>query len=392
MLFSFACGKVHSLELGTLFSYEQLGKYKNFISLITMLALLVKAGCFLFQSYLLDVANLRFQRLITVNLLFSPLCGFLLLIKLHNLMMLSPYFMPIYNFFAVLSIIAGFLFFILLDDIRKKMVYLNMSFFGLIMQVLVENGFGWNNNLSVLYVLIFFFNFLFFTIYLYQNREVLVSRMRGIGGIHTRSLKMILIQFVLLANIALTVICQISANLGNTKIIYEGIGIFCAMAIVLNHIYKTEVLYVHKNIRPNLEKFASFVLMFVMLGGESIYFKAYQWQNLIFIILFLIGIANKEIHKTITMYKKSYFYEGDVGRLICKYCIVIPVEYTSRLLWLTVDFLLAEKTISNFFLWIDRRLVSCFNIINVKGYMACLWLMILGVLLFVLAFYRGNLL
>jgi hypothetical protein len=53
---------------------------------------------------------------------------------------------------------------------------------------------------------------------------------------------------------------------------------------------------------------------------------------------------------------------------------------------------LAEKTISNFFLWIDKKLVSCFNIINVKGYIAYLLLVILGMLLFVLAFYRGNLL
>ena len=88
MILAMVSGRIHSLEVSKLFTYEQLGYHKDFVGLVTALAIFIKIGVFSFQGYLLDTANARFQRMSTINIMFSPFVGILLLLKLHNILII----------------------------------------------------------------------------------------------------------------------------------------------------------------------------------------------------------------------------------------------------------------------------------------------------------------
>ena len=81
MVLSLVSGRIESIELSKLLTYEQIGRHKDFVSVITSLALFIKMGAFSFQSYLLDISSARFQRLSIINTFFCPLLGVLLLLK-----------------------------------------------------------------------------------------------------------------------------------------------------------------------------------------------------------------------------------------------------------------------------------------------------------------------
>ena len=164
MVLALACGKIQSLELRQLLNYKQIGGHRDFVGLVASFAIFIKIGCFLFQTYLLDISSARFQRMSAVNLLFSPLVGILLLVKLHNLLAVSHLFLPFFQIMSGATYVAGLIYFILKDNIQKKMVCLNMAFYGLLMYMLMLNGFGWSKLFAYYLIAVYLFNLLFFKI------------------------------------------------------------------------------------------------------------------------------------------------------------------------------------------------------------------------------------
>ena len=157
MILALVSGRIQSLELNRLLGYEQIGRHKDFVSLVTALALFIKMGCALFQSYLLDVSETRFQRMSVVHLLTSPLVGLLLIFKLLNLLLVSDLFLPLFEGMAVLSFITGLIGFIIHNHIQKKVVYLNMAFLGLLLWILALNKFTWSSLFALYYVAVYIF-------------------------------------------------------------------------------------------------------------------------------------------------------------------------------------------------------------------------------------------
>ena len=86
MILAMVSGRIHSLSIGELITYDEIGRHKDFVGLVTALAIFIKIGAFSFQSYLLDKTKARFQRMSTINIMFAPLSGILLLLKLHNIL------------------------------------------------------------------------------------------------------------------------------------------------------------------------------------------------------------------------------------------------------------------------------------------------------------------
>ena len=48
MILAMVSGKIHSLSIAELFTYEQIGRHKDFVGLVTALAIFIKIGAFSF--------------------------------------------------------------------------------------------------------------------------------------------------------------------------------------------------------------------------------------------------------------------------------------------------------------------------------------------------------
>ena len=264
MILSLICGRIQSLDINHLLNYNEIGRHKDFVSLVLSLAIFIKVGCIPFHSYLLELSNVRFHRMNIIIMQFSPLVGTLFFIKLNNLFIISDLFLPIYKIIILITFIVGCILFVLKNNFCKKNIYFNMSMYSLILLRLLNDNFVWSASITFFYITMFFYNIAFFMLYLYQNREINTSSMINANEINKIPMYSILFLFVLLTNILYSLIWY-DNNADNNTIQYEIYGLIFSLSVVLNSIYKSPNSRRLDYLNPNKIRFISFVMNIVIL-------------------------------------------------------------------------------------------------------------------------------
>lgn len=392
MVLALACGKLQSLDLNRLPYYEEIGRHQDFVGLVTTIALLAKTGCFMFQSYLLDLHAARFQRMSAVNMLFAPLAGIIVLLRLNSLVTVSDLALPLLKIMGTLTMAAGIVYFIAVDNIKKKLVYLNMGFIGFLLLLLVKNGFAWSWLCAGYYVAACFFNLLLLKIYLYQNHEVRVSEMLNSRETNSALMNATLMQLILAANVFFAVIWKIAGKFASSGWIWGGgAAVLAAVALVLNQIYRSPHTRRLESLNPNPLRPLSFVVNFSLLIYGSWVLNAFTPYNIAFMVLFLAGIVLLPLSRLRAVYGIEWLQKEDLSKSFFFYALVTPLMYISRTLWLLVDFVFSEKIITAGLSALNRWGLSVFFKINRKSYMAYFVFILLGFLAFVVSFYRSAL-
>lgn len=392
MVLALACGKLQSLDLNRLPYYEEIGRHQDFVGLVTAIALLAKTGCFMFQSYLLDLHAARFQRMSAVNMLFAPLAGIIVLLRLNSLVTVSDLALPLLKIMGTLTMAAGIVYFVAVDNIKKKLVYLNMGFIGFLLLLLVKNGFAWSWLCAGYYVAACFFNLLLLKIYLYQNHEVQVSEMLNSRETNSALMNATLMQLILAANVFFTVIWKIAGKFASSGWIWGGgAAVLAAVALVLNQIYRSPHTRRLECLNPNPLRPLSFVVNFSLLIYGSWVLNAFTPYNIAFMVLFLAGIVLLPLSRLRAVYGIEWLQKEDLSKSFFFYALVTPLMYISRTLWLLVDFVFSEKIITAGLSALNRLGLSVFFKINRKSYMAYFVFILLGFLAFVVSFYRSAL-
>lgn len=391
MILAMVSGKIHSLSIAELFTYEQIGRHKDFVGLVTALAIFIKIGAFSFQSYLLDTSIARFQRMSTINIMFAPLSGILLLLKLHNILIVSDLFLPLLKIMSSLTFIVGVIFFILKDNIRKKVVYFNMSGLGALMIMLYENNFEWNKLFSIYYLCLFFYNILFFKLYLYQNRTDNVSDMINAKEINRVTMYMILLLMALLSNIFIFISYNISLELNHKLPLILSILITISIAIILNHIYCSPLNRRLDYLNKNSMRALSFIVNFAIIIGATRYFNIYHIYNVGILSLFIILSSAINLEYTKKPYSHEFIQENEISKSLYYYILVLPILSISRRLWLMVDTIFSEKVITTILSQINRLSISLFFKLNKKSYTSIILFIIVGISIFIIAYNKREL-
>ncbi len=390
MVLALVCGKLQSLELSDMSRYEKIGRHKDFVGLIMAIALLIKNGCFMFQSYLLDLSSVKFQRMSAMNLLFSPLAGILILLKMHSLITLSELALSLVKIICLLTCVVGIIYFVLIDNTKKKSVYLNMSFIGLGVLILAENGFTTNWDFSAYYTAVCFFNLMLLKIYLYQNHETNVSAMLNANETNVWLLRGTLVQTIMTANIFITVLWRLSSKISSVWVFCSGIIIMSAFAIVLNHIYRSPYTHRLEEMKPNPLRIISLLVTIILLIWGNWSLHAYMWYNLVWVLLFMMLIAVPLLTKLRVVYEISWLQREDLSKSFFFYTLVTPLMYLSRTLWVMFDFVFSEKIITAGLTWLNRQSLSAFLKVNRKNSKACLLFTLFGLAVFVMSFYLRS--
>lgn len=383
MILAMACGKIQSLDISRLLGYEQIGRHKDFVSIITAVALFIKTGSFLFQSYLLDISSARFQRMSTVNLLSAPLVGVLLFLKLHKLLFVSDLFLPIFELMAILTFTAGIWGFITQRHIQRKVVCLNMGFIGILLWLLKLNNFSWNESISLYYMAVYLFNQIYFMIYLYQNRETDITKMVNANEINVIALKTLLWQIVLLNSWFVAFMYKTAVATQSTVIFVETILSVLVQVIILNHIYrapqKKKIDYLNANSKRVMAFIVGFILIFTGIYYERNVIKI--MLPALLIILALIASPLGNIFRKI--YDNPLFSERDLSKTFFFYTLVSPLTYISRTFWLMIDVFLSEKIITTAVSKINKTAIYLFLKVNKQTLGANMFFIITGTLVIV---------
>lgn len=390
MILALACGKIQSLDMNRLLGYEQIGRHKDFVSLITALALFIKLGCFPFQSYLLDINSIRFQRTAIVSVLSAPLVGILLLLKLHNLLLVSDVFLPLFNTLSWITILWGVSGFITRNNLQKKIVCLNTGFIGLLMLLLAKENFSWNSMLSVYYIAVCLFNELFVQIYFYKNRETdMIKLLSGKEG-DKKALKAVLIQITLLSALFMSLMLKMYQNGLNTILLLSACVIIGSVGVVLNQIYKPILpSQLNYKMTTTMQKI-SVLINIIIMGFMMKYLNANVWEIILISLVFLLLVSLSTGKYFSAIYENSKLQNKDLSSRFFFYTLVAPFTYISRSLWLLIDFYLSEKIIASNLAFLNNLSTTIFLKINKRKYSTFILFFILGLAIFAISYYRSK--
>ena len=140
MIFAMIQGKLKSFNLDGFVAYKKIGKHKDFVAIATLLFIFAKMGFFMFQSFLLDLKNIKTDKLISIVSFGGVLSGFFILIKMYPLLQISDYSLPIIIYAIASSAVWGFVCAMIMGGIKRQIVYYNMLLHSFVVYIFVVKG------------------------------------------------------------------------------------------------------------------------------------------------------------------------------------------------------------------------------------------------------------
>ncbi len=374
MLFALIWGYTESIRLSDFGKYFEQGEHRDLVCILLLLCLFIKSGLFLFQTPLLNWNILNMRTIIVLTFLSTPISGYILFAKTLALLPLSKYSEPLILFFAYASMAWGGIGAIIMDNLRSKLIYLNMILSGLIYALLNA---GLTPEMPMFASLIlggFLLAGSLLLVALGSSNEVYVSSMGGFIG--NLKFTFLVSLFCLLAYIQ--ILLQLSQTYYFIPIIALGlISVSCAS--IWSHIYfgqsnaDERVLALLKN--------PPFIYWGILLG-LAIYVLTQEGepQGKAFIVMggVLLAAVSRIFNKIILIYDNEHVQESDWFSDFYHYFVIGPVKVLGRVLWLTIDFLIIERTIIYALRNTVNLLISLFQKIHTQAKWAYPFFLILG--------------
>ena len=352
MLFALIWGYLESNQLTDLVRYKRFGAHKDLLCLVLLVIVFIKMGLFMFHSAVVEWQNLTLNRIMTLLFLSTPLVGFVLLQKLQVLLPLSDYSYPMIKLWAGLSMAWGFSGCIMKDDIRAKGLYFNMMYIGFVLGLFAEGVNPMQQKFLLLLIGEFLLQASFLILLIGASNETLVSSM----GNFIRGLKLtFVLSVVVIMVIFHTLNLFWAENHGWTQT--YALMFLIGSSHVLRQVYWGNSR-ADERVLAHLKN-ANFVYLSIILATSIGVFALYPhlelyslWALGIFVCLLWIG----PLRFTSIAYRNETLQNTDIFAKIYQTLIITPILILGRILWLTIDFLIIERTV----IYSLRRVVLLF--------------------------------
>ena len=354
MAFAMLWGDCHTnllLKLGQCRYYGH-----NWAGWLILISALIKSGLFPFQGVLVSTAELSEERQNILSFILTPLTGFFLFYKTFPIISQDMTMMSVLNIVIGLTFawnIAGIL---LIKQFTRKKIYLNMIFYALSYAVLVEN----NGTIPPALGLLFF-------LHIALN-----------NGLNTT--KKHIIAIFLMSGLLVCAFILASDSL--SPVLTTSIYLASVMVAISNMVWSSD-LEMEKENNVYLKVFlSSAVAIGVICYTKNLPDNFYYWLG-IYIALLILNPYRwlRKIYHSSTVQTASGFSDGF-------YLLVAqPVEFLGRILLLTIDFLIIEKSILGTLAKINTLLMKLFNKIHQPDLGNKIFFIVVGVILIVYSCY-----
>ncbi len=378
-------GKLESLEISSITHYYETGRHRDFIMFVVMISLFIKFGFFLFQSYLLDLKNTKFHRLILIPYLSTPMVALILFMKFYPLLIVSPSFETCLDIAVTLTMLWGTLGMIVINNLKEKTVYLNMLIISSIVKLVQLSNFIWNINFSLMLIAGFYLNVCLFYTHYYIYRENIASPKNN-----SCILKYIIIIYML---IAMSFISQLNIiyNEQNRYWIYLFV---CLFTVGSAHLFSQILFGINASTKYSMIDVRPFPILFFCLISSIfiiLLYKSYYISYAAFAVTFLVLIKSyplRVISENLIINQR--LQKIDFFARIYDIIIVHPVKIIGR--WLTVlfDFVFIEKTLATMVASINNLTIRLFRKSVRHWSLYYLANFIIAVLLLVYCLLKGN--
>lgn len=339
-------GKLETLEIGSVGHYYETGRHRDFIMFVIMVSLFIKMGFFLFQSYLLDLKNTKFHKLILIYYLSTPMVALILFMKFYPLLVVSPSFEICLDIAVALTMFWGTIGMIVINNLKEKTVYLNMLIMAIVVKLLQCSDFVWSLPFSIILIAGFCLNLSLYYTHYYLDRENDLSYIYTEPKGNKTAIKLVTCFYVLTGAVLFS---QLGAM--HTKLNMYWICFFAFLFVLSSsHLYAQIFGLFRKHMQIVKFDYRPIFILFICMLGECFMianFENYWLYALVFVVCFVVLmivyplkaiVENKKLN--LKLQKIDFFAH------IYDMMIVNPIKIIGR--WLTVlfDFMFIEKTLT----------------------------------------------
>ena len=382
--------KLETLEVGNITNYYQTGRHRDFIMFVIVISLFIKLGFFLFQSYLLDLKNTKFHRLILIPYLSTPMVALILFMKFYPLLIISPSFNLCINIAVSLTMIWGAIGMVVINNLKEKTVYLNMLIISLLVKMIQSTNFAWNEHLSLLLIIGFCLSLCLYYAHYSMNRESNLFLVASSSVCNKNMFFLVMVIFMVCA----ASFCCVASTMINYDNMHWVYLFFILLPLCTSHIFAQILSVASKTdaaskteIYPIMILLSCFIASCFVLhkyNGVLIYSVYFCVTYLLFLKLYPLKFVYNDKQLNVKLQKIDFFAH------IYDVLIVNPIKIMGR--WLTVlfDFMFIEKTVSSLFSSLNNFTIRFFRKAARHWVLYYVFNIILAVLIVLWCFFREN--
>ena len=299
-------------------------------------AAIVKTGLFPFQAYLSPISVLSLSRRNLLGFLSTPVAGFLILYKMMPALVSYTHLFTTFYYLALVSIFWGGISAICLKKLESKKLALNLVFYGMAYALLFYQNGKIPENLGYLFLIHFCF-----TSCLNKTQHFL-----GLSFINS--------------------IVLVSAAILITETFDCPVLIFSYLAILILTV--GSIVYSLSSYEQEDNNLFQLLLsivcgIFIIYKVASVPLVAYYWLTAYIILIIL-----RPYRFLSSIYNSEAIQQADGFSAILYFLFAGPILFLGRILWLTVDFLIIERTflsslskfknvLESLFIWLHKKII-----------------------------------
>ena len=351
---------VDSLDIRQILAYKKSGFHADFLAIFGLTAVFMKFGFFIFHIGILSLQNIRLHRLLEILFLSAPLTALVLLLKFNILWRESAYFLPYLDALCSLTLAFGFFGSLLIDCYKAKIIYWQLMFWALFVELLKFNGFIWSAWFTALFLGMYILSNGLYLLHYYFNRRPLVSQFMTIRKENKYPLQgAFLIIFSAVISLSMTL-----TNMYNNVNRYY-IWTFAVLFTLSLSAVLYQILFLPR--RRKLLQLSTIPTQYLitaelLLFATSLlyYFHDYHISAVGVPVVFVLLCLFNPLHKLSYFYTKTDIQNFEFFAFLYNNLITF-LQISGKVLWLLIDRLFMDKIFIRFTVWSAKSGLSLFR-------------------------------
>ncbi len=340
MALAIVYASINTTSLTALSRYIEIGHHKDLVSLLLMCTVFIKCGMFLFQNQFMDLKRLSLNRVATISLFSSPLSGVIIFLRILPLIQAAEYIEAIFIIIICISVVWSIIGTLIIDNIKAKMLYLNMLFYAFVLWQMWGGGAIFFEKLIYLYpaLLAVYISFLFVSVS--ASDEICISQM---GGFYKR-----LWGNLLLSLIAIFVFVGCFIKNFSPSSAWSFLFIFLSLCAFILHGMFLGKMHSDERVEALLKNIGIYYWVPYIAALSWYVYELGIWsQKEIWIILgsFILFMLIVPIQALLKLAAIEEIQNADILHRIYMIVFIMPLRLLGRVLWLAIDFVVIERSI-----------------------------------------------
>lgn len=381
-------GKVDTYDIQQILNYRENGEHPDFIAILGLSAVFIKAGLFPFQSGLLALKNIRFHRLQNILFLTSGISALILLLKFHALWNASAFFAGYIHCICFASLLLGFAGLLFIDNIKAKLVYMMLMTNAIVIELLFGRDFVWSIEISCIIISTYTLAATLYFAYYHGGHKALISQLDGQLNISSAAQSLSVLLSTL--NIAILAGAVYSANFGNNRVfslLFLTLFTLGAANIPAQISGKNKNMTQVKTPQNGTVFWISLSAVTSFLIGQTDFYTLPVWTAPILFLIVLFG-------RPLSFTRRAYAYEQVQNfkgfTAFYRGIILEPLYFCGKILWLLVDWILVEKFIIKALVFFLQLLIRFFRRLHNNKTAGLITVSIVLISLMFISFWRGE--